>query len=109
MNTEEIIPNISVPAEEQWRKIQKAKTLGLKECIIDKGDEVSNEFKKSKNIIMLTYDIPLHIQKEFQIEAILPRVNKEHPHVDSWKDSTTRHPNLPKNSLHDIWQKLKQD
>ena len=58
---------------------------------------------------MLTHDILLHIQKEFQVEAILPRVNREHPHVDSWKNSTTRHLNLPKTSIHDIRQKLKQD
>lgn len=51
---------------------------------------------------MLTHDILLHIQKEFQIEAILPSVNREHPHVDSWKDSTVMHVNLPKNSIHDI-------
>jgi len=30
---------------------------------------VSNELKKIKNIIMLTHNILLHIQKEFQIEA----------------------------------------
>ena len=34
-------------------------------------------------------------RKKFQAEANLPRVNREHPHVDSWKVSTTRHLNLP--------------
>jgi hypothetical protein len=63
---------------------------------------VSNEFKKIKNFIMSTHDILLHVPKEFQVEAILPIVNREHPHVDSWKDSTTRHLNLPKNSIHDM-------